>query len=98
MKAQCWDTPCISEATAGNISAVFCGVLILIPMKETISYNMPAFRVDDKIVIYFAACKAHIGMYPPVRGDAALKRAAAPYAGPKGNLQFPPIQDQFPTS
>jgi len=57
--------------------------------KETISYNMPAFMVDDKIVVYFAACKAHIGMYPPVRGVAALKRAAAPYAGPKGNLQLP---------
>jgi uncharacterized protein YdhG (YjbR/CyaY superfamily) len=28
-------------------------------------------------------------MYPPVRGDAALEKALAPYAGPKGNLKFP---------
>jgi hypothetical protein len=28
-------------------------------------------------------------VYPPVRGDAALEKAVAPYAGPKGNLQFP---------
>jgi uncharacterized protein YdhG (YjbR/CyaY superfamily) len=56
---------------------------------ETISYNMPAFKLHDRIIVYFAAFKAHIGLYPPLRGPAALQRAAAPYAGPKGNLQFP---------
>ena len=56
---------------------------------ETISYNIPAFKLHDRILVYFAAFKAHIGLYPPVRGSVALRRAAAPYAGPKGNLQFP---------
>lgn len=56
---------------------------------ETISYNMPAFKLRDKVIVYFAAFKTHIGLYPPVRSPAALKRAAAAYAGPKGNLQFP---------
>jgi uncharacterized protein YdhG (YjbR/CyaY superfamily) len=56
---------------------------------EIISYKMPAFVLHGEIVVHFAAFKAHIGMYPPVRGDDTLKRAAAPYAGPKGNLQFP---------
>jgi hypothetical protein len=55
---------------------------------EAISYGMPAFRLDG-IVIYFAAFKAHIGLYPPVSGDAGLMKAIAPYAGPKGNLKFP---------
>src|SRR5262249_12632693 len=57
--------------------------------QETISYNMPAFKLNDRIIVYFAAFKRHIGLYPPVRDSAALKRAAAPYAGPKGNLQLP---------
>jgi uncharacterized protein YdhG (YjbR/CyaY superfamily) len=56
--------------------------------REVISYNIPAYR-QNNMLIYFAGFKRHIGLYPPVRGDAVLERAAAPYAGQKGNLQFP---------
>jgi len=56
--------------------------------KETISYQMPAFK-QHGILVYFAGWKNHIGLYPPVSGDAALEKAVARYAGPKGNLQFP---------
>jgi uncharacterized protein YdhG (YjbR/CyaY superfamily) len=56
--------------------------------QETIGYGMPTFRLNGALV-HFAAFKKHIGFYPPVRGDAALSRAVSPYAGPKGNLQFP---------
>jgi uncharacterized protein YdhG (YjbR/CyaY superfamily) len=56
--------------------------------EETISYQMPAFR-QHGILVYFAAWAKHIGMYPPIAGDKTLEKAIAPYAGPKGNLQFP---------
>jgi uncharacterized protein YdhG (YjbR/CyaY superfamily) len=56
--------------------------------KETISYMMPAFK-QHGILVYFAAWKEHIGMYPPISGDKAIEKASARYAGPKGNLQFP---------
>jgi uncharacterized protein YdhG (YjbR/CyaY superfamily) len=56
--------------------------------KETISYQMPAFR-QHGILVYFAAWKQHVGLYPPISGDKALEKAVARYAGPKGNLQFP---------
>ena len=56
--------------------------------QETISYRMPAFR-QSGILLYFAAFKTHIGLYPPVSGDATIKAAIAPYAGEKGNLRFP---------
>jgi len=56
--------------------------------EEVISYRMPAFRLNG-ILIYFAAFKHHIGLFPPVSGDAKLEKALAPYAGPKGNLRFP---------
>jgi len=56
--------------------------------EERISYRMPAYRLNRDIA-YFGAFKHHIGFFPPVRGDAALKAAAASYAGPRGNLQFP---------
>ncbi len=56
--------------------------------KEVVSYQMPAFK-QHGILVYFAAWKKHIGMYPPISGDKALEKAVASYAGPKGNLQFP---------
>lgn len=56
--------------------------------QETISYRMPAFR-QHRILVYFAAWKKHIGLYPPISGDKTVEKAIARYAGPKGNLQFP---------
>jgi len=56
--------------------------------EEVISYRMPAFK-QEGILLYFAAFTSHIGVYPPVSGDARLEKALARYAGPKGNLQFP---------
>jgi uncharacterized protein YdhG (YjbR/CyaY superfamily) len=55
--------------------------------EEVISYRIPAYRMKG-ILVYFAGFKAHIGLFPPVRGNAALERAIARYAGPKGNLRF----------
>jgi uncharacterized protein YdhG (YjbR/CyaY superfamily) len=57
--------------------------------QETISYRMPAIRGSAGMLVYFAAFKHHIGLFPPVRGDRKLLAALAPYRGPKGNLRFP---------
>jgi uncharacterized protein YdhG (YjbR/CyaY superfamily) len=56
--------------------------------EERISYKMPAFALNG-MLIYFAAFKGHIGIFPPIKGDAALQKDTAPYRGPKGNLKFP---------
>jgi len=56
--------------------------------QEIISYQMPAFK-QNGILVYFAAWKKHIGLYPPISGDKVLEKAVSPYAGVKGNLQFP---------
>jgi uncharacterized protein YdhG (YjbR/CyaY superfamily) len=56
--------------------------------QETIKYNMPAY-VQDGVLVYFAAFKKHIGLFPPVRGDARIEKAIAKYAGEKGNPRFP---------
>ena len=55
--------------------------------EEKISYGIPAFALHGNLV-YFAAFKNHIGIYPPVR-DQKLKKAVAIYAGERGNLRFP---------
>ena len=54
---------------------------------ELISYRIPAYRLHGMLV-YFAGFKGHIGLFPPVRGDARLEKAVARFAGPKGNLKF----------
>ncbi len=56
--------------------------------QETIKYHMPTFTLGGNLV-FFAAFKKHIGFYPPVAGDAALKKELAPYEGPKDSLIFP---------
>src|SRR4051812_16825288 len=56
--------------------------------EETISYRIPALR-GTGMLVYFAGFKNHIGVFPPVRGDAQLVAALARYRGPKGNLRFP---------
>lgn len=55
---------------------------------ECISYQMPALRLG-KVFFYYAHFKKHLGIYPPVHGDAELEAELAPFRGPKGNLQFP---------
>jgi uncharacterized protein YdhG (YjbR/CyaY superfamily) len=76
-----------------EVQAILKGIRLTIrnaapTAQETISYKIPAFRLN-RILVYFAAFKNHIGLYPPVRGNAKLVKAASAYAGEKGNLQFP---------
>jgi uncharacterized protein YdhG (YjbR/CyaY superfamily) len=56
--------------------------------EETIKYGMPTFTLEGNLV-YFAAFKKHIGLFPPTKGDAKFKNAASVYEGAKGNLRFP---------
>ncbi len=56
--------------------------------EEIISYGMPALR-QGGVLVYYAAFRSHLGLYPPVRGDARIMKAIAPWAGAKGNLRFP---------
>ena len=32
--------------------------------EETISYDMPTFKLNGRAVVYYAAWKEHIGLYP----------------------------------
>ena len=42
--------------------------------KEVISYQMPTFK-QRGILLYFAAWKKHVGLYPPAAGDRAKATA-----------------------
>ena len=56
---------------------------------ETISYQMPAFKLNGKILVYFAAWKNHLGFYATPAGNEAFPKELSPYKGAKGSVQFP---------
>ncbi|RAV97973.1 iron chaperone [Pseudochryseolinea flava] len=56
--------------------------------EEVISYNMPAFRIADGVVIWYAAFKEHVSVFPR---SSKLKSLAA-FDGGKGTVKFPNSQ------
>ena len=56
--------------------------------EETISYQMPTFTLRGNLV-YFAAYKKHIGLYPAPRGIEKFKKELSAYKGSKGTVRFP---------
>ena len=63
--------------------------------EETISYNVPAFTLPGKKLVWFAAFKSHIGFYPGAAAIAAFKTELAQYKTAKGSVQFP-FKDPLP--
>src|SRR5690348_18268291 len=55
---------------------------------ESISYDMPTFKIEGKRLVYFSAWKNHIGFYSIPKGDKAFRRQLSPYQGEKGSLRF----------
>ena len=62
--------------------------------EETISYQIPTFRLNGNLV-HFAAFKNHIGFYPTPSGIEAFKEELSVYEGAKGSVKFP-IYKQIP--
>lgn len=58
-------------------------------LGETISYGMPTFTLNGKYLVYIAAHKKHIGLYPAPTGVEEFQEAVALYGGGKGTLKFP---------
>jgi len=56
---------------------------------EAISYQMPAFTLRGKTLVYFAAWQHHIGFYATPAGNEAFRTELAPYQGAKGSVRFP---------
>jgi uncharacterized protein YdhG (YjbR/CyaY superfamily) len=57
---------------------------------EMISYQMPAYKLHGRTVLYFAAWKEHYSVYPSnTRLVAAFKKELAGYELSKGTIRFP---------
>lgn len=56
---------------------------------ESISYGMPAYKLNGKALVYFAGYKNHIGFYATPTGHAEFIEELAKYKQGKGSVQFP---------
>jgi len=58
--------------------------------QEVISYQIPAYKLNGRAVIYFAGWSQHYSLYPSTaRLVAAFKDELAPYEISKGTIRFP---------
>jgi uncharacterized protein YdhG (YjbR/CyaY superfamily) len=58
--------------------------------EECISYQIPAFRLNGRILLYFAGWKEHYSIYPASDAMiAAFKGELEAYRASKGTLRFP---------
>src|SRR5262245_54864147 len=58
--------------------------------EEVISYQIPAYKLDGRVVIYFAGWKQHYSLYPA--GEelvAAFEQELTGYTISKGTIRFP---------
>jgi uncharacterized protein YdhG (YjbR/CyaY superfamily) len=60
--------------------------------EQSISHGIAAFKLNGPL-LYFAAFKAHIGLYPITTSvKAAFQKELAGYAQSKGTIRFPLYQ------
>jgi uncharacterized protein YdhG (YjbR/CyaY superfamily) len=55
---------------------------------ETISYGIPSFNLNGRYLVYFAAWKRHISLYPIPSGDEAFQKELSTYLSGKATARF----------
>jgi uncharacterized protein YdhG (YjbR/CyaY superfamily) len=56
---------------------------------EEISYGMPAYKLNDKPLVYFGGYEKHIGFYATPTGHKKFEKQLSVYKQGKGSVQFP---------
>jgi uncharacterized protein YdhG (YjbR/CyaY superfamily) len=81
----------VEEPKRSTLQRLRQTILEVVPeAEEGISYKVPAFRIDGKVIAGFAAFKNHLS-YLPHSGSVftVLRDEVASYKTSKGALQFP---------
>jgi uncharacterized protein YdhG (YjbR/CyaY superfamily) len=56
---------------------------------ETISYQMPTFKLNGRNLVHFGGWERHIGFYPAPSGMTSFDTELSAYVRGKGSVQFP---------
>ena len=64
--------------------------------EEVISYQIPGYKYHGMLV-FFAAWKNHISLYPAPWSADSLKKEMSVYEGSKGTIKFP-VDEPMPLS
>ena len=60
--------------------------------EECISYGIPAFRLDGRVLVFFAAATHHCSFFPGAYPIEALKDELTAYRSSKGTIRFDPAR------
>ena len=63
---------------------------------ECISYGIPAFRLDGKMIVAFGASAKHCSFYPGAHPVNTFSKELAKYTTSKGTIRFP-AEEPLPT-
>lgn len=79
------------EAVRGLLQSVRKAIRKAVPEAvESISYKMPAYKLQGSALLYFAAWKEHYSLYPVgPKLVAAFQDELEPYAVSKATVRFP---------
>jgi len=79
------------EATRGVLERVRRTIRKALPgAEEVISYQIPAYKLNGRTVIYFAGWRQHYSVYPSTDSLVArFKKDLARYEISKGTIRFP---------
>ncbi len=79
------------EAARATLERVRSAIRKAVPAaEETISYNMPTYKLHGEATLYFAGWKRHYSLYPATaRILAAFKDELAAYEIDKSTIRFP---------
>jgi uncharacterized protein YdhG (YjbR/CyaY superfamily) len=80
----------IPAQTIERIDELQAAIKAAVPKAdEVISYNMPAYKLNGKALVYFAAYAKHVGFYPTASPMVVFADELSKYKTSKGAIQFP---------
>lgn len=80
----------IPAQTIERIDELQAAIKAAVPKaEEVISYNMPAYKLNGKVLVYFAAYAKHVGFYPTASPMEVFAEELSKYKTSKGAVQFP---------
>jgi len=78
------------EITQHLLNEILSTIRLQAPFAtESIAYGMPAFKLNGKPLVYFAAYEKHIGFYATPNGHEAFAHQLSGYKQGRGSVQFP---------